>query len=71
MGSIARAFRIDVTQDLPPRAQPLSADATSKVFGGCVALLEPCRYNGECCSYVCGKFMWISSERRWTYACVR
>ena len=70
MTSKTRHACIDLTRDLPARARPLSADATSQIFGGCIALFEPCPYNGACCSFVCGHYMWISSERRWTYACV-
>jgi hypothetical protein len=70
MTSKARHASIDLTRDLPARARKLSADAMSQIFGGCIALFQPCPYNGACCSYVCGQFLWISSERRWTYACV-
>ena len=65
-----RPLVIDVTKDLPHRATPLSEDLLSKVFGGCIALWQDCPYNGACCSTVCSHYYWISSQQRWTYACI-
>jgi len=70
MTSKARSFRIDLTRDLPARARPLSADATSKIFGGCKAEFTDCSQNAECCSYFCWRMWWISKENRWQYQCL-
>jgi hypothetical protein len=70
MTSTRRSVRVDLTQDLPHRARSLSEDVVSKIFGGCIALWEPCTANGLCCSTVCSHYYWISKEQRWTYACV-
>ena len=65
-----RSVRIDVTYDLPQRARPLSTDATSKIFGGCLAQFTNCTQNFQCCSYFCWRMWWISAENRWQYQCL-
>lgn len=47
-----RPLVIDV-KNLPVRAMPLSADALSQVFGGCIHEWQVCTSNADCCSYKC------------------
>jgi hypothetical protein len=64
-----RPLVIDVTKDLPHRPTPLSAEALSNVFGGCIADFQDCTQNSQCCSYTCWRMWWISSQNRWQYQC--
>jgi hypothetical protein len=70
MSSNVRSARIDLSQNLPVRARALSADATSKIFGGCLPDFTDCSQNSQCCSYFCWRMWWISSENRWEYQCL-
>ena len=70
MSAKPRPVRIDITQDLPKRARPLSAHDISAIFGGCKGEWITCSQNAECCSFKCRKAWWISSESRWTYECL-
>jgi hypothetical protein len=65
-----RRLVIDVNSDLPRRSARLSADALSKVFGGCLREWQACDQNYQCCSYKCRRGWWISAEGRWTYECL-
>jgi hypothetical protein len=65
-----RHLVIDVTKNLPHRATTLSTEDLSQVFGGCIATFTDCSQNYQCCSYVCGKMWWISSQNRWEYQCL-
>jgi hypothetical protein len=65
-----RPVVIDVTKDLPLRATPLSHEALSQVFGGCLDLWKDCSQNSQCCSYFCWRMWWISSQNRWEYQCL-
>jgi len=70
MNTKSRSIRIDVTQDLPPRARPLAADDLSRVFGGCLGEWKTCSDNYQCCSYKCRRMLWHSAERYWEYQCL-
>ena len=70
MSARDRSVQIDLTQDLPPRSRPLSADATSKIFGGCLGEWTTCSQNVQCCSYKCRKMWWHSKEMYWEYQCM-
>ena len=70
MSSKRRSFRVDLSRDLPRRARPLSADATSKIFGGCKGEWVTCSANAECCSSKCRRMWWHSQEMYWEYQCV-
>ena len=48
---MSRRSVIRLDQDLPARPRALSADALSKVFGGCVQLGRPCTPTGASCCY--------------------
>jgi Mn-containing catalase len=67
-----RRLVIDLTKDLPHRSKPLSADALSKVFGGCKGEFVACTQNYECCSYKCRKAWYIANANPpyWTYECL-
>jgi hypothetical protein len=64
-----RPLVIDVSNDLPPRSKPLSDDALSQVFGGCIAVWQPCTQNYECCSYACDFRIWMSHQQTYVYEC--
>jgi len=70
MRANARGVRIDLTRDLPHRAQPLAPDALSAVFGGCKGEWVTCSANAECCTFKCYRMWWHSAERYWEYQCV-
>jgi hypothetical protein len=70
MASTSRFARIDLTKDLPLRAQALAADALSLIFGGCIGGWQDCTQNYQCCSYRCAYRIWISSERTYIYQCL-
>jgi hypothetical protein len=70
MSSNLHSIRIDLSRNLPARARPLTSDALSNVFGGCLAEFIDCSQNSQCCSYFCGKMWWLSKEQRWEYQCL-
>jgi len=70
MSMNGRSVRIDLSRDLPTRARPLTSDALSKVFGGCLPEFVACSQNSQCCSYFCWRMWWISKENRWEYQCL-
>ena len=65
-----RSVRINLAQDLPPRAQPLAQADMAKVFGGCLGEWVTCNQNSQCCTYKCRRMWWHSAERYWEYQCV-
>ena len=69
MASRSRAFRIDLTRDLPARAQKLSGEALANVYGGCKRGNEVCSSNADCCYWSCSIRWWISHENRYEYRC--
>jgi hypothetical protein len=65
-----RPLVIDVSKDLPPRSTPISEDALSKVFGGCIAGWQTCTQNYQCCSYQCAYRIWMSQQQTYVYECL-
>ena len=53
MTSNSRAIRIDISRNLPVRAQPLSAGDLAHVFGGCLDEWMRCENSRQCCSDYC------------------
>jgi hypothetical protein len=70
MSSKPCPVRIDLSQDLPPRARPLAAETVARVFGGCTGEWQLCNNNWDCCSNKCLYREWISSERRYIWKCL-
>ena len=70
MSSKTRPVRVDLTQDLPPRARQPSADMMSALFGGatCKGEFVECTQNAECCSNKCRKAWYINGQ--WTWECL-
>jgi hypothetical protein len=64
-----RRLVLNVT-DLPHRATPLSGDALSQVFGGCVPDWQYCVNNWDCCSVKCLYHMWVPKENRYIWECL-
>jgi len=44
-----RSCVIDVSRNLPQRARSVSADATARIFGGCVSQGGACTSLQDCC----------------------
>lgn len=65
-----RPLIIDVGKDLPPRSNPLSPEALSEVFGGCLGEWQTCTQNHQCCTYKCRRMWWHSAEHYWEYQCL-
>ena len=56
--------------DLPHRSTPLSGEALSQVFGGCIGEWQVCNNNSDCCSFKCLYHLWISSQNRYVWQCL-
>ena len=65
-----RSIRIDLARDLPRRAQRLSADQLSNVFGGCIGEWQRCNNNWDCCSNKCLYHLWLPHENRYVWECL-
>jgi hypothetical protein len=68
-----RPLVIDVTKDLPHRATPLSEEALSQVFGGCIGMWQPCTHSSDCCAFFGAvgecRTQWDYSHYRWVDEC--
>ena len=63
-------LRIDVTRDLPARAQAPAPGDLSRIFGGCKGEWVNCDQNSQCCSFKCRRMWWHSAQQYWEYQCV-
>jgi hypothetical protein len=64
-----RPLAIDV-KDLPHRATPLSEEALSQVFGGCIHEWQVCSNNSDCCSQKCLYHLWVAHQNRYIWECL-
>jgi len=70
MNSNARPARINLTHDLPARAQRLAPESVAQVFGGCIGEWQVCSNNWDCCSNKCLYHEWLAQERRYVWKCL-